>query len=64
MQSNKSHQAQTEHRKFYLNVTENLFILRVTEHQDRLSKEVINSPSLEILKPGHDPVQPALVDLA
>lgn len=49
-------------RKFYLNVRENFFALRVTEHQNRLSREVMESPSLEKLKPGHDPVQRALVD--
>lgn len=63
-QQDKSYRAQTEHRKFCLNEMENLFVLRVTEHQNRLSREMTMSPSLQIPKPGHNPVQPALVDPA
>ena len=35
-----------EHRKFHLN----LFTLRVTEHWNRLPREDVESPSLEIFK--------------
>jgi len=39
------------HRKFCLNMRKNFFPLRVTEHWNRLPGEVVESPSLEILKP-------------
>ena len=37
-------------RKFQLNTRKNFFPLRVTEHWNRLPREVVESPSLEILK--------------
>jgi len=42
-------------RNFYLNMRKN-FTLRVTEHWNRLPREAVESPSLEIFKPRLDTV--------
>uniref|UniRef100_A0A8B9DSV2 Reverse transcriptase domain-containing protein n=1 Tax=Anser cygnoides TaxID=8845 RepID=A0A8B9DSV2_ANSCY len=39
-----------EHRKFCTNMRKNFFTVRVMEHWNRLPREVVESPSLEIFK--------------
>jgi len=43
-------------RKFHLNMRKNFFTLRVTEHWNRLHREVVESLSLEIFKTHLDKV--------
>jgi len=39
-----------EHRKFHINMEKNFFTVRVMEHWNRLPREVVESPSMEIFK--------------
>jgi len=45
-----------KHRKFLLNMRKNFFTLRVTEHWNRLPREAVESPSLEIFRTRLDKV--------
>jgi len=48
-------------RKFRLNMRKSFFPLRMTEHRNRLPREVVKSPSLEIFKTRLDKVLCSLV---
>ncbi|KFV73703.1 hypothetical protein N308_14168, partial [Struthio camelus australis] len=41
---------QLNRRQFHLNLRKNFFTVRVTEHWNRLPREVVESPFLEIFK--------------
>jgi len=47
----KDNRHKLKQRKFHLNMWKNFFILRVMEPWNRLPREVVESPSLEIFKP-------------
>jgi len=50
-----------KHRKFRLNTRKKFFPLRVTESWNRLPREVVESPSLEIFKTRLDKVLGSLL---
>jgi len=45
-----------KHRKFHLSMRKNFFPLRMTEPWNRLPREVVESPSLEIFRTRLDAV--------
>jgi len=45
-----------KHKKFRLKMRKKFFTLRVTEHWNRLPREAVDSPSLEIFKTHLDKV--------
>jgi len=45
-----------KHRKFHLNMRKNFFTLREMEHWNRLPREAVESPTLEIFKTRLDKV--------
>ena len=47
---------QLQHRKLHTNMWKNFFTVRVTEHWNRLPREAVESPSLEIFKTHLDTV--------
>jgi len=52
-----------KHRKFRLNMRKNFFPLRLMEHWDRLPKDDVESPSLEIFKTRLDNVLCSLLQV-
>ena len=46
----RSNGLELEHRKFHKNFWKNFFMERMTKHWNRLPREVVKSPSLEIFK--------------
>jgi len=52
-----------KHRKFRLNMKKNFFTLRVTEPWNRLPREVVESPSLEVFKTRLDKVLCSLLQV-
>ena len=50
----RSNGLKLEHRKFCTNMQKNIFTVMVAEHRSRLSREVVESPSMETLKTWMD----------
>jgi len=56
LESSRGNGHKLKHRKFQLNMRKNFFPVRVTEHWNRLPREVVESPSLEIFRTHLDKV--------
>jgi len=52
----RGYEHKLKYRKFPLNTRKNFFPLRVMEHWNRLPRELVESPSLEIFKTCLDKV--------
>ena len=50
----RSNGLKLEHRKFRANMWKNNYMARVTEHWNKLPREVVESPSVEIFKTSLD----------
>ena len=46
----RANRQKLEHKKFHKNTRKNLFTVRVTEQWNRLPREAVEPPSLEIFK--------------
>ena len=47
----RSNGLKLKHMKFHTNMWKNLIMIRAMEHWNRLPREVVDSPSMEIVKP-------------
>jgi len=50
----KSNGLKLEQRKFHANMQKNLFMVRMMEHWNRLPREAVEAPSMQIFKTSLD----------
>ena len=50
----RSNDIKLEHRKFRSNMLKKFFMVRMTEHWNKLPRELVESPSMEIFKTHPD----------
>ena len=48
--SDRTWSLKLERRKFHINTQKNFFMIRVMEHWNRLPREIVEYPSMEIFK--------------